>query len=169
MMKIAVVIATLGLVTMVSGSAAWSEESADQAALAKALGGAKVSLQQGLTASEREGQPISAKFEVEDGKLQLSVYTTKDGKFSEVVVDHRNGKVAKTSPITEGDDFTHAKAQSAAMASAKSSLKQAADKAQKASGSRVVSITPEAKDGHPVASVGVVKGKNFKTVDQRLD
>jgi hypothetical protein len=30
-------------------------------------------LQQGLAASEQQGKPISAKFEVDDGKLQLSV------------------------------------------------------------------------------------------------
>ena len=33
-------------------------------------------------ASEREGQPISGKFEVDNGKLQLSVYTAKEGTFS---------------------------------------------------------------------------------------
>ena len=40
---------------------------------------AKVSLQQGLAASEQEGQPISGKFEMDRGKFQLSVYTSKDG------------------------------------------------------------------------------------------
>ena len=44
----------------------------DDAALIKAMSGAKVTLQKGLTASEHEGRPISAKFEMEDGKLQLS-------------------------------------------------------------------------------------------------
>ena len=63
----------------------------EQAELANAMSGVKVSLQQGLTASEREGQPISGKFEVENGKIQLSVYTAKDGKFSEVIVDHMTG------------------------------------------------------------------------------
>ena len=51
----------------------------EQAELANALSNVKVSLQQGLTAGEREGQPISGKFEIEDGKLQLSVYTAKEG------------------------------------------------------------------------------------------
>jgi hypothetical protein len=41
----------------------------EQAELAYAMTTAKVSLQQGFTASEREGQPISGKFEVEGGKL----------------------------------------------------------------------------------------------------
>src|SRR6266566_9089956 len=43
--------------------------------LAKAVSGAKVSLVKGLAASTREGNPISAKFELEHGVLQLSVYT----------------------------------------------------------------------------------------------
>src|SRR5205814_10553025 len=70
----------------------------EQAELANALSGAKVSLQQGFTASEREGQPISGKFEVEDGKLQLSIYTAKEGKFFEVIVDHMTGTIAKVEP-----------------------------------------------------------------------
>src|SRR5579872_183571 len=87
----------------------------EQAGLANALGEAKVSLQQALVASESEGQPISGKFEVEDGKLQLSVYTAKDGKFFEVIVDHMTGKIAKVEPIDEGEDLSHAKSQKAAM------------------------------------------------------
>src|SRR5436190_5456689 len=60
----------------------------ERAELATALKDAKVSLQQGVAASAKEGKPISAKYEVDDGKLQLSVYTVKGGKFSEVIVDH---------------------------------------------------------------------------------
>jgi len=67
------------------------------------MSNAKVSLQQGLKAGEREGQPISGKFEVEDGKLQLSVYTAKEGKFFEVIVDHMTGNIAKVESITEGE------------------------------------------------------------------
>src|SRR5258707_3198648 len=87
-----------------------SKESEKQA-LAKDVNTVKVSLEKGLSTSEAEGKPISAKFEIEDGKLQLSVYTAKDGKFYEVIVDHQTGKVAKTEPITSGDDLTAAKAQ----------------------------------------------------------
>ncbi len=57
-----------------------SKESEKQA-LAKDVKTVKVSLEKGLSASEAEGKPISAKFEIEHGKLQLSVYTAKDGKF----------------------------------------------------------------------------------------
>jgi hypothetical protein len=47
------------------------DEEAPQEALVKLLDAAKINLQQGLAAGEQEGQPISAKFEVDQGKLQL--------------------------------------------------------------------------------------------------
>jgi len=123
-----------------------------------------------LAASEQAGQPISGKFEVEDGKLQLSVYTSKDGKFSELLVDYVNGKVTKAVPITEGEDLVASNSQSAAMAKAKTSLKEAVDKAVAQSASaRVVSAVPSLKDGHPVASIVLLDGEQFKTVQQPLD
>jgi hypothetical protein len=138
--------------------------------LAKALKDAKIPLERGLTASAKEGKPISAKYEVEDGKLQLSVYTMKGDNFSEVIVDHKTGKVAKTEPITQGDDLAHAKEQSAAMAKAKRSLGVAASEAVKENkGYRVVSVFPALKDGHPVADVTLVKGSEWKTVSEKLD
>src|SRR6266436_3994638 len=93
----------LSLAALAANHAVGAQSGADKqrAELAKALTGAKVSLGAGLTASASEGKPISAKFEVEDGKLQLSVYTEKDGKFSEVIVDQQSGKVVKSEPITE--------------------------------------------------------------------
>jgi len=87
----------------------------EHAELAKALKGVKVSLEKGLSASESQGNPISRKFEVEDGKLQLSVYTIKGDKFPKVIIDHKTGKTAKTEAITGGDDLAAAKAQSSAM------------------------------------------------------
>src|SRR5438128_3215793 len=143
----------------------WAQNYGDKehAELAKALTGAKISLQRGLTASAKEGKPISAKYEVEDGKLQLSVYTMKADKFSEVIVDHTTGKVAKAEPITGGNDLTAAKAQSEAMAKAKRSLETAASEAMKENkGFRVVSVMPALKDGHPVADVSLVKGTGRK-------
>ena len=157
---------------LLSGPPAWAQrdEAKEHAELAKALTAAKVSLQSGLSASASAGTPISAKYEVEDGKLQLSVYTKKGAGFSEVIVDHKTGKVAKTEPITSGDDLTAAKAQAETMAKAKRSLRTAADDAAKANkGYRVVSVMPELKDGHPVAEVTLVKGGEFKVVPERLD
>lgn len=153
------------------GLAQTSDDKAkEHAELAKALKDAKIPLQQGLTASAKEGKPISAKYEVEDGKLQLSVYTMKADKFSEVIVDHKTGKIAKTEPITQGDDLTHAKEQNEAMSKAKRSLGAAASEAVKENkGYRVVSVMPTLKDGHPVADVTIVKGSDWKTVSEKLD
>lgn len=150
----------------------WAQGGADKehAELTKALSGAKVSLGAGLKASAREGKPISAKFEVEDGKLQLSVYTEKNGKFSEVIVDQQSGKVVKSEAITEGDDLAAATTQSAAMAKAKSSLTEALAKAvAENTGSRVVSIVPSLKSGHAIAEVELVKGDAWNTVTETLD
>ena len=142
----------------------------EKAILANALSAAKVSLQQGLTASEKEGQPISGKFEVEDGKLQLSVYTAKEGKFFEVIVDHMTGSIAKVEPITEGEDLTHAKAQKAAMERAKIKLADAAEKAKgKVGEALVVSAVPELKGDSPLAAVVLLAGKRFSTVSQPLN
>jgi len=150
----------------------WAQTSDDKehAELAKALKDAKISLQSGLIASTKEGTPISAKYEVEEGKLQLSVYTVKGDKFSEVIVDHKTGKVAKAATITKADDLTAAKAQSDAMGKAKRSLNAAASEAGKENkGFRVVSIIPALKDGHAVAAVTLVKGTDWRTVSEKLD
>src|SRR5262249_62325763 len=116
---------------------------AEKQALAKDVGAAKVSLEKGLSAGEAQGKPISAKFEIEEGKFQLSVYTAKAGNFYEVIVDHQTGKGAKTEPITSGDDLTAAKAQSEATAKSKNSLRSAVRKALKANhGYQSLSVIP---------------------------
>ncbi len=142
----------------------------EHAELAKALKGARVSLEQGLSASERKGKPISGKFEVEDGKLQLSVYTMKGDKFSEVIVDHKTGKISKVEAITGGEDLTAAKAQSTAMAKAKKSLHAVVAQAAKANkGYRPVSVVPVIRDVRPVAEVTLAKDGEFKKVSEKLD
>src|SRR5262245_56983887 len=69
----------IGLATVASGGVAWSDE-ADQAALLKALGGAKLTLEQGIAQVAKGSEvPTEAKYEMEDGKLMLSVYTSAKG------------------------------------------------------------------------------------------
>src|SRR5438132_11776281 len=98
-------IATLVAAFALSASA---EEKSDLAANMK---NAKVSLERGMAASKSKGTPISAKYEIEDGKLQLSVYTAKGDTFSEVIVDHKTGKVAKAERNTGGEDLAARKPQ----------------------------------------------------------
>jgi len=164
MLALAATLATLG-----SGASAWAEGS-DTGALIKAMTDARVSLQQGLEASQSQGQPISGKFEIEDSKLQLSVYTAKDGKFYEVIVDYLTGKVAKATPINDGEDLANAKSQSAAMGKAKTGLKEAADRATGLlSGARAVSIVPDMKDGRSLSSIVLLKAGQLQTIRQQLD
>ena len=145
-------------------------EEKERVELAQALKGAQVSLKQGIVASAPKGKPISGKFEVEDGKLQLSVYTAKGGGFSEVVVDPKSGRVAKVEAIEGGEDLTAAKAQADAMAKAKTPLQATIDAALKKNpGFRPVSVIPALKDGHPVADVTLIKGDELKTVSEGLD
>jgi len=148
---------------------AWAE-GGDSAALAAAMKNATATLQGGLKASEAQGTPISAKFEIEDGKLQLSVYTMKGDGFMEVVADPKTGAIAKAEKITDADDLKASASQKAAMAKAKVSLLTATETAVKGNpGFRAVSIFPELKGGNAVAEVTLLQGSTFKKVTEKLD
>ena len=148
---------------------AWAE-AGDPKALAAALEDATATLQGGLKASESEGTPISAKFEIADGKLQLSVYTMKGDGFTEVVADPKTGAVAEAEKITDADDLKAAAAQKAAMAKAKVPLLVATETAVKANaGSRAVSVYPQPQGSNPVAEVTLLQGTTFKNVTEKLD
>jgi hypothetical protein len=168
----ATVLGLAALVGFADQNAIFADDDDDegQEKLIKLLDTSKINLQQGLAASEQQGQPISAKFEVDDGKLQLSVYTAKEGRFFEVLINYATGKVLRFEPITEGDDLAAANSQSTAMAKAKSTLREAIDKALTQSAkARAVSAVPSLKDGHPVASIVLLDGEQVKTVQQPLD
>ena len=69
-------VVAVGLAALWSTSVVWSAEE-DQAALLKAIGSAKVSLQQGIAQVAKGTEvPTEAKYEMENGKLMLSVYTS---------------------------------------------------------------------------------------------
>ncbi len=156
------------LATLLCGTARAQDK--EQAELAKALKGVTVSLEQGLTAAATGGTPISGKFEVEDGKLQLSVYTMKGKQFSEVIVDHKTGKLAKTEAISGGEDLAAAREQSAALAKTKQSLQTVVQRVLKANpGSRAVTVTPGLEGGVPTAKVTLLQGTKLKTVAEKLD
>jgi hypothetical protein len=152
------------------GGATFADEAKDQAAVAKLLPSTKVTLSQGLTVSESKGQPISGKFEVDEGHFQLSIYTAQGAALQEVVVDYTTGKIAKAEPLSEADDLVAAKKQVAVMAKAAITLKAATDKAeQESAGYRAVSVIPMFKQHHAVAIVTLVKGTQFKSVSESLE
>ena len=158
---------------------ALAEENVDSTALARALADPLATLRDGVKASEIAGIPISAKFEIEDGKLQLSVYTVNAGEFVEVIADPKTRAAIKTEKITESDDLyeppkgseaENPSAQVAAIGKASVKLVAAADMAEKANaGFRVVGIEPELEGGHPVAIVTLLQGTSLKKVVQKLD
>ena len=147
----------------------WAEDE-NSPALAAAMKNATATLQGGLRASEAQGTPISAKFEIEDGKLQLSVYTMKGNDFMEVVADPSTGAIAKAEKITDAGDLKEAAEQKAAMAKAKVPLLTAAETAVSANaGFRAVSIYPQMQNGIPMAEVTLLQGTTFKKVMEKLD
>jgi hypothetical protein len=72
-------VAAFGAAMLGSSFSAWCED-ANQAALLKAMSGAKVSLVQGIAQVAKGTEvPTEAKYEMEDGKLMLSIYTSAKG------------------------------------------------------------------------------------------
>jgi len=138
----------------------------EKAELAPVVTGAKVTLEQGLAASKKNGKPVSAKFEIEKGKPQLSVYTVRDGdKYFEVVIDHTSGEIAKTEPITGGDDLAAAKKQADSLLRATRELREAVKEAKRDNpGYQAVSVWSEMQGSHSIATVTLVKDNDWKTV-----
>ena len=166
--RVVLLLAAIGFWSAV-GATARAEES-DSAALAAAMTSTTATLQGGLKASEAQGTPISAKFEIEDGKLQLSIYTMKGSDFMEIVADPTTGAIAKAEKITDADDLKEAASQKAAMAKAKVLLLTATETAVNANaGSRAVSIVPELKNGQATAEVTLLTGNAVKKVTEKLD
>lgn len=146
------------------------DEDAGCGSLVRAIRLANISLEQALAASEQEGRPISGLFEIDRGSLHLSVWTSKDGRLSEVLVDYANGNVAKVEPITRDEDLAAAESLSAIMAHAKTSLREAVGKTvADEAGFRAIGAVPKLKDGQVIAWVTLLKGKVFKIVNQPLE
>ena len=137
----------------------------EKAELAPVVANAKVTLEEGLKTSKKNGKPVSAKFEIENGKPQLSIYTVRDGiKYFEVIVDHNTGEIAKAEPITGGDDLTAAKKQSDGLFRATRELREAVREAKRDNpGYLAVSVWSDMKDSHSLATVTLVKGNDWKS------
>jgi hypothetical protein len=165
MTKIAITLLALLVVALWLGPAEPAMTDKEKAELATAVSGAKVTLEQGLMVSKKNGKPVSAKFEIENGKPQLSVYIVKDGsKYSEVIVDQTSGEIAKAEPITSGDDLADAKKQSDGLFRATREIREAVREAKHDNpGYLAVSVWPEMKDGHSLANVMLVKDNDWKT------
>lgn len=144
-------------------------EATDQAALAKALEAAGATLENGLEAAGPVGRPISAKFEIEKGRLQLSVYTATGEGYAEVFVSTSTGVLMATEKMTDSEDLEAAAEQKKAVEPATTTLAVATKRAiQQNSGSRAVSVIPELQAGRPVAKVTLLTSGGLRAVSEDL-
>jgi hypothetical protein len=157
--------------TLLVSSVAQAQATKAQAELAAAMrGGTHVALADAIEAATPSGKPISARYEYEDGKLQLTVFVEKAGAYSEVFVDHMTGKVTKIDKITGGDDLKDAKVQSKASAKATKTLASAVVAAVAANpGYAAVDATPLLLSKNAVsAEMTLMKDGKFKGASEPL-
>jgi hypothetical protein len=165
-----IVLVGVGL-AMLGNSAAWSED-ADQAALIKAISGAKITLLQGIAQVAKGTEvPTEAKYEMEDGKLMLSVYTSAKG-FDTAAEDNSfneyGGDATAAAWMPKKEVFTDLKhiARSAQYHTLLSMTKVGIPAIiQKASAqSKVLSVKEKSHGGKPVFEVMVVEGSSIKPI-----
>src|SRR5947207_2391122 len=149
--------------------AARADDSKDTQALIEALGKSKHTLADGMRQAAKGGAvPISAKFEMEDGKLSLSVYTAEKGLSVEpeknVLQELSGSPEDKWEPKVEVfKDVPHvarSSEQLTLMALGRASLAQIIERAEKSQSGMVFSVTPVIRNHKPAAEVLVAdKGK----------
>ena len=99
--------------TALSTAAISGDVDHSHAALAAALKNVKGTLESGLKAAERVGGPISAKFSLEDGTLQLSLWIAKDDEFSEIILYPAIRMITEVVTVSDADQISVATAQKA--------------------------------------------------------
>lgn len=167
---LACLVGVLGYLAWVERDGEREGEAEHPAALAAAVNGPTVPLEGGMASAERQGTPLSAKFESEDEAFHLSIYVLVGAAFAEVLLDPQTSSVVKVETITGGDDLRTAKAQADAMSKAIVPLRAAVERGLKASeGSGAISVVPRLRQRHPVAEITLVKEKTVMTVLERLD
>jgi hypothetical protein len=126
-------------------------------------------LENGLKASERIGKPISAKFALEDGPLQLSLWIAREDGFAEFTLFPSIRSVTENFDFRDADKLKVATAQKLAMDKATVSLLSATENAVKANhGLRAVSAYPVLKEGDPLAVIILLDANAFKIVTEKL-
>src|SRR5438128_6532584 len=168
--KHVVLAVAFGLALWASSSNLLSAQQADQALL-RAMGGAKISLAQGIAQVAKGNEvPTEAKYEMEDGKLMLSVYTSakgfdtaaEDNSFNEYKGDATAANWAPKKEVFA--DLKHI-ARSAQYHTLLSMTKLTVPAIiQKASPQgTVISVKEKVRNGKPVFEVITVQGNTAKT------
>lgn len=146
-----------------------AEEARVDAGLVAAFNGDRVSLVSALNTGELNGRPIAGQFEFENGNLQLSIFTLKDGMLYDVIVDDKTGNVVRTDPVTGGEELAYAKRQAELMGGTKASLSRLVARAESAHpGYRAVCIEAGMDHGRTDAIIALLKGTEPKYVKMKL-
>lgn len=153
-------------------------ESKELQAVAQASGKSKVSLLDGIRqASLGSAAAISAKFELEDGKLSLSVYAAEKGlavPAEQNVLQELSGSpeqdkwTPKTEAFKDVEHIARAAEQFTLMSLSRKSLTAVIAEVQKTHPGTVFSITPAIKNHRPVAVVLLAQKGKVTTVTQSL-
>jgi hypothetical protein len=154
------------------GSAALADDDDyDATKLIRFFDAENMPLDQALRSSEQLGQPISAKYDVNKGVMQLSVSIRGGQGFADVIFDHKSGSITKTQAITDEENLNQAQAHAKAMAKANAPLVKAIEEALKANtGYQAVRVVPVLAAGVvPVAMVTLIKGRDTKDVFEQLN
>jgi hypothetical protein len=150
-------------------SAAMAKEFEDHTALAAALKHVTSTLENGLNAVERIGKPISAKFTLEHGFLQVSLWVAREDGLAEIILYPATRMVTEIYEFRDPDELKAATAQKLAMDKARVSLRSAAANAVQANrGFRAVSAYPVIEEGDPMAVITLLDANTFKIVTEKL-
>ncbi|MDB5905672.1 MAG: hypothetical protein JWM26_4550 [Betaproteobacteria bacterium] len=162
------------LATFIAFTCAQAEDTHDMKPLVDALSKSKLTLLEGFRQAEkRHGAVISGKFEMEDGKLSLSVYTAEKGlnvPAEQNVLEELSGSPEdkwepKVEVFKDVEHISRSAEQLALVALGRTSLVDLVARVQKAQGGTVFSVKPMIKNHKPVAEVLVAnKGKVTKLV-----
>lgn len=146
------------------------DDEPDPVVLRMVLADAATTLQSGIAASERQGMPISAKFNMSAGDIHLSIYTANADDFVETILDPKTGTVISAKPITDIEDLEYATVERAVMKKATISVLIATEKAvAENAGARAISVVPEYRNGHAVARVKLQRSGDLVTVLEPLN
>ena len=146
---------------------------AGDAELLKRLTESKHSLVDGIKQAEKgNGPAISAKFEVEDGKLWLSVYTAKQGREKDAehnVLMELKGEPdgaewqPKTEVFQDKEHIARSAMQLTLLQLSKLSLEDVVKKATAGQKGTVFSAIPAVNNGKPVVVVGIANPDGTRT------
>jgi hypothetical protein len=174
-LRVAMFVTLFGILGMPSARA---EDAKYTQALLEALSKSKLTLAEGLRqAAQGAAVPISAKFELEDGKLSLSVYTAEKGLSvppEKNVLEELSGSpedrkwTPKVEVFKDVPHVARSSEQLTLMALGNTSLVNTIARAQKAQPGIVFSVTPAIRNHKPVAEVLVADKGKVKKVIQPL-